>query len=533
MASFELASRDNGTFIDLALQYFDRSIGWSQALPSRRFAITNALDDGYAAIRWYKAHGDNKFLQVARDLWDFAHHLTVSQETTSPNGTIATKGFPVPQDCEFVGVPGIEGATFRNASSADLLVGLYESSQFSLLSALLAEADPSNTTYARAASLSLDFAFGIASEFEYSVSNINAFSYLGGCGPLRLIRTGGTSNYGAMIEAMSILQSLTGNGDTGARLQQVINSTLYAIGRELGPGSNGVLFNGNDTQDIGGDRGDMYFLRGLAEAYKRAEGTLPADLKANMKVLLGVHYNAIRDTATTGDNVYSRNWRGPPSQTTFDLYNQAAAAQILVDGITLFNSSDDTSLPTKPSSSPETPSSPKPSTAVIAGAAAGSSISLLLIALAIFYTVRRWRRKSRTAPSTQFSPTTQVIAPFVATTSDNRNTLSQKFLLSEARAQVVPKAPLRRHNSAPSTFREAAGSDSTGKRDSTSNSLGAGSNARDHSSHPREYVHSGVDMDMAPSFPDMVRIVYQRLWAQNGLESPPDYRSDTAESRRV
>ncbi|KAJ8089141.1 hypothetical protein PM082_014389 [Marasmius tenuissimus] len=500
-------------------------IFYERPFPTRR-------DDGYAAIRWYKAHGDEKFLRVAREQWDLAYHLTVSQETRSPNGTMATKKLLVPEHCSFVGVPDIVGETFRNVSLADPLVGLYESSQYLLLSALLAEADPSNTTYARAASLSLDFVFAIASEFKYSVSDINAFRYLGGCDDLVLLRTGGTSSYGAMIEAMSIMYSLTGNNDTGLRLQQTINATLYAIGGELGPGSNGVLFNGNDTQDIGGDSGDMYFLRGLAEAYKRDKGVLPAELRANMEILLGVHYNAIRDSATTGDNVYSRNWRGPPMQTNFDVYDQAAAAQILVDGISLFNSSDDTPLKTEPS--PDAPSSSKPTTAVIAGAAAGASIFLILIALAVFYVVRRRRHKNRTAPSTHFSPTTQVVAPFVATTSDNRNTLTQKFPLPEARAQeVVSKPPLWRRNSAPSTYWEAAGSESTGQRHSTNNSLGAGLYVGNDSSHPQEYLHSGGDMDMAPSFPDMVRVVYQRLWAHNGLESPPDYRSDTGEFRRV
>ncbi|KAJ8089139.1 hypothetical protein PM082_014387 [Marasmius tenuissimus] len=528
LANFELESRDNTSFHRIASRYFDSTDHRNTS--TENITITDAIKDGYAAIRLYQARGDEQFRQVAYEQWNLAYRLTVFQETMFPNGTMAAKEFPVSPDCNYLGSVTSGNGTFRNTSAADRVMGFYESG----LSALLAEAEPSDTRYAHAASSSFDFLSRVAGMSFYTLSSTHGLppdlELLGGSGPecgerkITVLLPERWSMYGVMIEAMSIMHTVTGSNDLGMRLQKTINLTLNAIGDELGPGSNGVLFNGNSSQDDGQNSGDMHYLRGLAEAYKRDEGTLPAELREKMKIVLGVHYNAILDSATTGDNLYSRNWRGPPSQTTFDLYNQAAAAQILVDGITLFNSSDDAPLP---SPSPETPSSSKSSTAAITGAAVGSGVFLVLMLLAVFYMVRRWRRKSRTAPSSHFGPTTQVIAPFVATPSDNRSTFPHKYLPPQVQAQeAVPKPPLRRHNSAPSTFREAAGPESPGERHS------ARLDARDRGGHPREYVHSGGDMEMTPTFPDMVRAVYQRLWAHNGLESPPDYRSDAGELSR-
>ncbi|KAJ8089176.1 hypothetical protein PM082_014424 [Marasmius tenuissimus] len=169
------------------------------------------------------------------------------------------------------------------------------------------------------------------------------------------------------------MHSIEGNPDTGARLQDAVASTLD----RLRFGANGVLSNINDNAvSAGYYDGDMYLLRGLAEAYKRGEGVLSASLRDNLKILFGVHYNAIRDLATSGDGFYGREWRGPrPTRVNFDLYNQAAAAQILVDGIGIFGSSDDTPPPESPSASAESAKTKRPA-AVIAGATVGAVILL-------------------------------------------------------------------------------------------------------------------------------------------------------------
>ncbi|KAK1227998.1 hypothetical protein PQX77_008979 [Marasmius sp. AFHP31] len=532
MANFALANRDNNTFDVMALQYFN----FGSIFP-KEILVTNVLDDGYAAIRWYKVHNDERFLQRARHQWNFAYHLTISQETKSPNGNMAGKVFPLAEDC---GVQGISanGATFRNSSENDVTVGTYESSQYSLLSALLAEADPSNTTYAHAASLSLEFALGIAGNFSYSVTgNGDLVNYAGNCGnpsDLNLLQTRGTSSYGTMIEAMSIIHSLYESNNTDTRLQQVINSTLYTVGGSLGLGSNGVLFNDNTSQAIGGDSGDMYFLRGLAEAYRRGEGTLSAELRDQMKIVLGVHYNAIRESATTGNNVYSRNWRGPPTQTTFDSYNQAAAAQILVDGIDLFPSNDIIRPPnnTGPPNITGPPNS-RPSAAVIAGSTTGSVLFLLSVVLFVIYAVRHWRRKHQTALSSDAGPTAQVIKPFIATISGKQIAPSQKYPPRQMSAQVTASAarisPSRRHDSALPATQETT--DLMSERHSTidARNIERLNVTGDAGSRRQEHTPAGEDLEITPAFPDMVRMVYQRLWAHNVSENPPDYRSNLGE----
>ncbi|KAJ8089229.1 hypothetical protein PM082_014477 [Marasmius tenuissimus] len=387
------------------------------------------------------------------------------------------------------------------------------------LSALLAEAEPSNTRYVQAASLSLEFALKQASRHGYGTSGSFVTNTSGLCdGEISMADTATASGLGCLMEAMSVMYSVARNNDTGIRLQEVVASALDKLGTNLD--SNGVLSN----QNLNSIRvyGDMYFLRGLAEAYRRGEGTLSVDLRSNMKTVLGVHYNAIRDRSTTGDNVYSRNWRGPPTSTTFDLYNQAAAAQILVDGIDLF-SSDTTSSP-----SPSARASPKLPALVIAGATVGSIICMSLTILVIFCAVRQWRRKNRIAASSEAGTSARTIDPFVAAVSEKRTAFSHKYPLPESLAQVLaPEAqlmPLRPHSSEPSGLQEAT--DSLGGRHNIVNAV----DTRVDSSDNRGGVYFGGDTEISPTLPDMIRVLYERLWHQDGSGSPPEYRSNAGES---
>ncbi|KAJ8089155.1 hypothetical protein PM082_014403 [Marasmius tenuissimus] len=514
MADFELASEHNGTFYGLASQYFQIPVTWdtvSGLRASEKLTIQDALDHGYAAIRWYKAYGKDIFLQIAQGCWDVANQVTISPETISSE-IMMGRG-----SSSWVSCQDIEGATSRNAPIGGLL-GFYETALFSLLSALLAETEPSNNTYIHAATLSLDFIFSQAAKFNFTLNPL--FIRPGGqnCEET-LLSNGGTSGFGAMIEAMSIMCSVTGNETIGERLRQVIASTLYSLGGGSNLSPQGVLFNKNVTHNVTtggtmfGDDGDMYFLRGLAEAYRQSsKGTLPTNLRRNMQILLGVHYNAILNYATSGDNTYSRNWMGPrPTQTIFDLYNQAAAAQILVDGISLFRSSP-----------------PKRSTAAIAGGTIGSVVLLLSAILTVLYTIRRWRRRNQTAPSESEYPTQGVVEPFITTTFEKLTNFPHKHPALESQARVVvpePRLePLRRRESALS---EAA--DLSGERSGAIGLPTLGANASFDVGRRQEHHHTEGEVELVPTFPDMVREVYHYLWARDGLGNPPDYRSDAGE----
>ncbi|KAJ8089209.1 hypothetical protein PM082_014457 [Marasmius tenuissimus] len=549
MAAFDIASHHNDTFRELASQYFKVVLLSTD--------IQDTLDRGYTAIRWYKACGDKIFLEDARRNWERANQVTISKEITSPNGTIPGKSFRVNTSCQVfkLGNITLEGATFRegasylNKASDDGVLSLYETALFSLLSALLAEAEPSEAKYVRAATRSLNFIFrmedqvleSIREEIKKPLEDMYLdWAFLSmtgqGCDQLSVLR----DNYmgstgGVLIQAISVMRSISGSEDMDRRLQELINSTFYPTITD-DHNSGGILYNKNETRNAGplvfGRDGDMYLLRGPAEVYRRGGSSLPVDLRDNVKAFLGVHYNAIQNLATPGNNIYARNWTGPkPTQVTFDFYNQAAAAQILADGIGILNDSDST-LSESPSSFPKSGSS-KPPTVVIAGATVGSATFVLLAVLVFLYTLRRRRDKSRGAPSSDYGPTARVIVPFVNTTFEKRTAFPYKYPLPESQARVVvpqaPLVPLRRHNSAPSTFQQGRESPNehhriTGFSDTNTEAI---------ASEDRGHVHTGGDMGTDLTMPEMVRAIYQRLWIQNELGNPPDYRSDTGESQRV
>ncbi|KAJ8089142.1 hypothetical protein PM082_014390 [Marasmius tenuissimus] len=426
----------------------------------------------------------------------------------------------------------------QNGSFEEMVLGVYESSLFLLLSASLAEVQPLNATYLNAATQSLEFVFqqAVGTDFMVPPNGNQRLLPTPNCPQAELSPGSGTSGLGAMVEAISIMHSMTGNHDMGVRLQQAIRLILDALENEhLIDPTFGVLLNKevhwDDPQDPGsGSDGDMYLLRGLAEARRRGEGVLPAELLNNMTRLLGSHYNAIRDyAAPAGVNVYSRKWVGPrPTETTFDLYNQVAAAQILVDGIDLFNGSN-------PGPSNPTPSnaSHKPLTAVIAGVTVGSVALILLIAFAAFYAVQKWHCQRQKAPSSQSNSSDQVMEPFVATTLSKTTAFLHKCPAIESQAQTIgPEAQLtllRRHNSAPSTFQAKLADPLGGCRDIT-DSFNPRLNTSGHSTCFPEYIHTVGETEIALPTPDLVCVLYERLWPHSGSENPPDYHSNSGES---
>ncbi|KAL0573859.1 hypothetical protein V5O48_008076 [Marasmius crinis-equi] len=209
------------------------------------------------------------------------------------------------------------------------------------------------------------------------------------------------------------------------------------------------------------------------------------------------------------------------------MYNQAAAAQILVDGIDLFDegnsSSPNTPTPT-PTPTPLPPS--KSHTGMIVGATIGSVafVSILATTALVFLCRHRWHRAP---PSSEV--TSQSISPFYG-----------------EKSREPPRQATHQHTKNQSSFPLSPDSRGTGvvpgplvapaPLDQEMPPSELDEHRRDDMGHPeavpgtmsREDGREGTAMQtgMAPGFPDLVHAVYQILRERDGLEAPPDYRSN-------
>ncbi|KAL0068693.1 hypothetical protein AAF712_004409 [Marasmius tenuissimus] len=368
-------------------------------------------------------------------------------------------------------------------------------------------------TYVQAATRSVEFVTSEVYITDIFMNTSEATSGYSLCdpGPAYISwRSQGTSTIGFLIEAMSILQPHAAKS-LNSLLNQTISSALDIASSgwfdSLGVLPNAYASKDNETE---GEDGDMYFLRGIAEAYRLGPEVLPSKLRDSMKIVLGVHYNIIRDHATLQSNVYGRSWTGTQnSLESFNLYNQAAAAQVLVDGISVFRSntdgpisSDAVPTPSATDSLPAAQSQSKPSPGTIAGATVGTVVFLLILGAAILLIIRRRRRRHQELPTTG-------ITPFHGSLDEKQAT---------PRRKEGPEPP----TSDPSN--EIRGQ--TNDRSQLETDV---PNSPDTNSRVHERTGEVEPVEMSPAFPDMVRAVYQRLWQPEGLESPPEYRSTAGE----
>ncbi|KAI3604814.1 glycoside hydrolase family 76 protein [Moniliophthora roreri] len=137
-----------------------------------------------------------------------------------------------------------------------------------------------------------------------------------------------TSSAG-FIENSSVLTSVKNDTDTKQLLEQAIRTTFEQVKFSRSDPS-GVLTNKYFVRQDG----DMCLVRGLADAYKRG-AWLPQELRQSIKVIIGVQYNAVRDMATSDDNVYGASWLASLSSTSH-AQNQVSAAQVVIYGIDPF-----------------------------------------------------------------------------------------------------------------------------------------------------------------------------------------------------
>ncbi|KAI3617019.1 glycoside hydrolase family 76 protein [Moniliophthora roreri] len=490
---------------------------------------------GYAAIHGYSAYQEQVFLEEAESMWGLASQYTISDANSQLS---SLKNFSIVTECEGNTNPGLggfgsssslikpQGATFKSSNASDTDIKLFTTA----LSALIAEAtNGQNSLYIAAAQLSADFLNDAKSSGLYD----------GESGPDFDLEDTGTSvregdrqncgvggiNYmvseisvsGLLIEGLSILYSITNNSTYKDRI--ITEISLYIAHQERGQWSlpSGIL-----QQTCYNSSGDPFILRGLSQA-ARIE-ILPSDILEYVKGFIGVQYNAVQ-AASQSNNIYGCNWNGPPlSSFDFDVTNQTRAAQLLVDGLSLFETqTSSTPIPSPNITSShipaEQPKSPKSNTRVIIGATLGGVAVLFLIAVTICcfsHRQRHWSLFSGLADK-QVNSTNpngaMVISPFVHAT----------------------KATVVRHKGNHHSSESGTVTAQTG--DSRQSGVASPSIQSEPSSHSgaRESqllrptmvpYHNGSEVDRSMVLhPDLVRLLYQRMWQPEINETPPDYQS--------
>ncbi|KAK7046093.1 hypothetical protein VNI00_007090 [Paramarasmius palmivorus] len=355
---------------------------------------------GYTAIRAYLSLGESYFLDRAKEYWEIANLYTIT-DSDLQSGRSPVKNFSLPRT-SCAGDYSLDGAVFQNGSRQSSVIDIYETAYFFLwvdamansgfvainmlhgtrFSSILASSEtPPNSTYVSAARTSLDFVMKLAS--VYKAPLIRTISREVMCGNISIVWPDGTSIAGFLIEGLAVLED---DEDLHELLQETSQESFNLTGW---PNPRGILSNYHNRTgssimpemlpDV--VAWDIEFVRGLAVAYRNAT-SLPPDVRDAIKAFLGVQYNAVRNLAHIGNNLYDGSWQDPSFRTyspSFDIVNQSFAAQVLIDGIDIFDEP-----PQPPSSSSRVP------VATLAGSIAGGVLFLaILIALAAFFYRRR------------------------------------------------------------------------------------------------------------------------------------------------
>ncbi|KAJ7210124.1 hypothetical protein GGX14DRAFT_697598 [Mycena pura] len=352
--------------------------------------LTDWLSLGHAAATAHAAYRDPVFLGLANASWAFARSYTISAGDVGA-GSMAGKDFSLPPTCQG---ETLLGGTFNTADPTDHDVTGFASGYFLILSASLAEAT-SDPAYLSAAQESLYFITThlVAQNIVQDVISVGGNSSCALNDPTGPeIFSAGSFNAGLLIEGLAVLYSITNNASTLAIIDDVVNATLSNTDWVT---PEGIVVHG------GGKRGDMYTVRGLAEALRR--NAITPELLPFVRSFLAVQFNALIDLATEGGNgsIYAGAWVGPPSA-MFSPQNQTLAVSALLGGVALNQtdapgSAQPPSPPSTgaggPSGSPAAKTQPRlPRTAVIVGAVLGSLLVPATAGAVVWVIARRKAR---------------------------------------------------------------------------------------------------------------------------------------------
>ncbi|KAJ7231514.1 hypothetical protein C8J57DRAFT_1384809 [Mycena rebaudengoi] len=349
---------------------------------------------GHASIKAYAAYKTKTFLDFAVQSWTYNRQYTLSQSDIS-SGQTSYKAFPLSTVCDqatMVGGTFWSTADRNNSDIVALTTGL---------SSLLAEAT-SESVYLQAATESADFIqthlindAKIVSDTLASAKDRNCFH-----SDLRA-----SYNSGLAIQGLAVLTSITNNAST----QVLLNDILSAA----------VTFNGWQAYDgIIHDKGGARMVDGLRAAYTR--NVAKPEFRDDIKAYLGVQYNAVLDLSTTsGSNIYSSAWLGPPA-TTFTGAGQTDGLSALLAVIPLepdpSSTGQSSGSPSQTGDNKSPPPPPSPSKKAPIGAIAGGvvgGVALLAAALLSFWALRRRRRNTEGVSMPARSPPSPVMSGLI------------------------------------------------------------------------------------------------------------------------
>ncbi|KAK1223760.1 hypothetical protein PQX77_013359 [Marasmius sp. AFHP31] len=327
--------------------------------------LRDGLTNGYAAIRAFTAYKDEAFLDFAVDWWVWAQKWTIPA-----SGGVKGKNFTIQARCFD---NSVVGGTFDNLNPNDGVVSLLPTASFLTLSSLLEEST-SNQTYLDYATSSFDF---IRTQLLRTSQNLpdNSISLNSAeTTNCTVAASGDSGNVGAWIGALGVYRD--GEGMiTGSVVAALTNPSWHT--------------NDEILRQAGTLMGNVNLPRGLATLYERNKAS---NVRTEIEKYLSVQYNAIIDQSTDpGSNIYNANWTGPaPDPSTkldLDLDAQIIAQQVLINAIRLSGESPNRGEP-NPSSSHSS------ATKAIAGGVVGGVVGLLGLVFAIWFCMRRKRRRN-------------------------------------------------------------------------------------------------------------------------------------------
>ncbi|KAJ7351404.1 hypothetical protein DFH08DRAFT_935093 [Mycena albidolilacea] len=419
MAQFDMIT--NQTQYEIFLQQsFSRT---QQARPNfadeqLRAEPATPVTYGYAAIQAYLAYQNSTFLEYAIQSWSFGRSLTLSQAGT----TLSGKNFTVLGSCDGA---TMAGGTFWTTTASDPSVAAMSTGYFMLLSALLAEAT-SNPSYLDAATESANFIHSHLYNSNGLVLQIVSASQNDSCKVLD--DSVHSFNSGLFIEGLAVLASQKQDPSTLtllnvlARLNDLITNVLSKPSWQT---TGGIITNGGSyilvNSLCAGKNGDSILVRALTAAYVRNVTT--PDIRKILRDYISVQFNAVKDLATNGDNIYGAQWIGPASS-VFSENSQTSALSPLLSTVYLIASdmnitaSSTTTSSTSPEQSPTPSSTPSkaPAPATIAGPVIGA-VLVVAIGIVVCLIVRRRRARARELLAPEPMPTAQLAPTSIPTTS--------------------------------------------------------------------------------------------------------------------
>ncbi|ESK83436.1 glycoside hydrolase family 76 protein [Moniliophthora roreri MCA 2997] len=516
------AVANQSNFQAIALEFF--RIGYFECYNNPQCPgaeIQFIIQRGYAVICGYLAYKDGDLLNSARDYWEIANLYTISGSNPQlASGSL--KNFSLIKEC--MGGLNPTGATFKarvclNPTLED--PDEYTEYRFSALMAVSTYGQ--NNTYILAAQESAQFLISARPPGYYRKS-INIDQVENGINvrmgdPTGCDTKGGT-DYGAtfpvdtsitglLIEGLSYLSSLNMN----STIQEMLLATILDPGSPILDPNYGQwsVPSGVLQTSCRNHSGDPFLLRGLSEASKIS--SLPSNVVDYIKAFIAAQYNALR-AGSQPSHIYGCSWDTPPPS-YFDATNQTRSVQLLIDGIFVFNETSagtgtGSIISSRPESTNVSPSNSQLSRAPKAGVVVGSvvgGIALILMTCLVAFLFRR-RKRRELNDVTDRSPNDQgmVASPFIWSPSQATQ--------AKNHTRPVPRS-LQPENGIQPEGVESYPSDYPSTPTATD---------------PRESIAPNSIMpstDGEASIPELVRLLYQRMWQPTGHERPPDYQSQS------